>query len=85
MKSNGFGSFEQIIVFSVHRSSGDQVAPLPGMKPIEIHDDPGRSFFEWRNWSIRQGDDEGVVWYLTLALQSAQDSNWKIDWNKSIY
>jgi hypothetical protein len=85
MKSNGFGSFEQIIVFSVDTSWGDKVAHLPGMKPIEIDDDPGRSFFEWRNWSTKQGDDEGAVWYLTLAFKEAQDCNWKIDWDKSIY
>jgi len=85
MKSNGFGSFEQIIIFSVDREWADTVAQIPGMKPIEIGDDHGRSFFEWRNWTIRQGDDEGVVWYLTLAFKEALDCDWIIDWVKSTY
>jgi hypothetical protein len=85
MKSNGYGSFQQVITISVTRKWADTIAQIPFMTPLQIDDDPERAFFEWRHWCIRQRDDENVVWYLTLALPDDEDCDWKIHWNRTVY
>jgi hypothetical protein len=85
MKSNGFGSFEQIMVFSVDREWATRVAHIPGMIPLDRSDDDDRSYFEFRNWSTRTGNDEDAAWYLRLAFQDAHDCKFIIDWKNCVY
>ena len=44
-----------------------------------------RSFFLWKRSTSRTGDDETILWELSLLLKDTKDFELKIDWEKSTY
>lgn len=83
LRSNGFGRVEQQIVFSIEEK---QAASLPDdldITPLLKHTSPPRSFYLWRRWSTRRGDDEDIIVELSSILGA--ENGWQIDWSASIY
>lgn len=86
MKSNGFGSMEQSLVIHVPREQAPQLESLLDCVAWKQECDEERSYFLWRRWSTRAGDDEDVVFELSTHLDRAADKlDWKIDWVVSEY
>jgi hypothetical protein len=85
MKSNGFGSWEQRIIFHVDKEHEDQVATRLGIRPFKEAGEPVRTYFEWTRLTARPGNDEDVVWDLSMELGIGDVIDWKIDWDASDY
>ena len=85
LKSNGFGSFEQLIAVSTHGNWTDELLKIDGSKLLE--QDESRSLIQIPLLSRRTGDDETVVYeirYMLTAL-GVPFADWTIDWDRSQY
>jgi hypothetical protein len=88
LRSNGFGRIEQRIVFSV--PTGHEKSLPDDMDIALLHRDtntsPPRSFFLWRRWTTRRGDDEDIVFELFQTLGAPSTTlGWEMDWEASTY
>ena len=85
LKSNGFGSFQQIIVISIDQYWTDELLKIDGCKLLK--QDKSRSLIQIPLLSRRTGDDETVVYeirYMLTAL-GVPFADWTIDWDRSQY
>ncbi len=83
---NGFGRWQQTIMFHVPKRHSRIVSDQLGLTPIETLDDDGRASLKWTRLTVRPGNDEDVVWDLSTQLQDAQNVlDWGIDWRASDY
>ena len=85
LKSNGFGSFQQLIAVSVDQCWIDKLLKIDGAKLLQ--QDKSRSLIQIPLLSRRTGDDETVVYeirYMLTAL-GVPFADWSIDWNQSEY
>jgi hypothetical protein len=86
LTSNGFGRWQQTIVFHVPKRHCELVSARLGITPLEVSDTPDRISFRWSRWTVRPGNDEDVVWDLALQLQDGPNElDRKIDWEASSY
>lgn len=86
MKSNGFGRFQQKVIFHVAKDHAKAVAEKLGLEPFEIEGDPNRAYFEWTRLTARPGNDEDVVIDLfTMLGDTHDDIDWHVDWRASEY
>ena len=84
LPSNGFGRFEQQIVFSIQEGQRESLPDDLDMVPLADHSSPLRSFYLWRRWSARKGDDEDIIFALSATL-GIDRTDWNVDWSQSIY
>ena len=84
MVSNGFGSRTQKIIFHVELEQTEQVATKLGINPFKEAGEPVRAYFAWTRLTTRPGNDEDVVWDLSVLLDGRTDF-WEIVWNESAY
>lgn len=84
LPSNGFGRFEQQIVFSIQEGQRESLLDDLDIVPLADYSLPPRSFYLWRRWSTRRDDDDDVVFELSSIL-GVSDIEWQIDWARSIY
>ena len=85
LKSNGFGSFKQLIAVSTHKNWTDKLLEIDGSKLLK--QDKTHSLIQIPLLSRKTGDDETVVWELR-SLFSARGipfDDWSIDWSQSKY
>lgn len=86
MKSNGFGSLEQSIIIHVPEIQTKHFEEKLGIKPFKKEGCPLRTYFTWKRWTTRSGNDQDVVYDLFGILGSDPDKlDWKIDWEASKY
>lgn len=86
MRTNGYGSVEQVIVIHVPREAAELTASKLGIVPFKEAGTPSRSYFLWKRWSIKKGNDEDVVYEIDMILGDAEHKlDWKIDWDASEY
>lgn len=86
MKSNGYGSFVQNILVHVDREHAEPVASKLGIEPFKEVGEPLRVYFAWTRLTTRPGNDEDVVWDLSVLLGVVSDRfSWQIDWDASDY
>ncbi|MCY1220874.1 hypothetical protein D9M68_402690 [compost metagenome] len=87
MESNGFGSWRQKIIVHVDARHSEEVAKkLCVSGPFKKHGKPERAYFEWTRLTTRRGDDEDVVFELSMLLGiPPSKSDWHIDWDSSEY
>lgn len=86
MKSNGFGSLEQIIIIHVPKEHAKQCALKLGVEPFKEQGNPARSYFYWKRFTTRVRDDEDVVYHLFMMLGDPENKlGWKVDWDASEY
>lgn len=85
MKSNGFGSFQQLIAVSIDQYWTDELLKIDGAKLLK--QEKSRSLVQIPLWSCRTGDDETVVWELRyiLSARGIPFDDWSIDWSQSEY
>lgn len=83
MKSNGFGSLIQSIVFKVPHSQATVVADRLKTEADALDQNTGTASFTIEILTTKPGDDEMVVWKLATMLP--QDVHFRIDWGKSEY
>ena len=85
MKSNGFGSFQQLIAVSIDQDWTDELLKIDGAKLLK--QEKSRSLVQIPLWSCRTGDDETVVWELRyiLSARGIPFDDWSIDWSQSEY
>ncbi|RYZ81759.1 MAG: hypothetical protein EOP06_22925, partial [Proteobacteria bacterium] len=79
MNSNGFGRWKQSIVVRVSASKVGLFAQhLMSTPEINSHD-PSTAVMTWTRYTVRRGDDEGVVLDLWRAIDGFADScDWEI-------
>lgn len=82
IKSNGYGSFIQEIIFKVDISVVDAAKRELDDEPFKI-DDTHAYFKIYRN-DRKRGDDEGIVFDLWSEF-SFDNKHWSIDWENSVY
>ena len=85
LKSNGFGSFQQLIAVSIDQYWTDELLKIDGSKLLQ--QEKHRSLIQIPLWSCRTGDDETVVYeirYMLTAL-GVPFADWSIDWSRSNY
>ncbi|WP_457587229.1 hypothetical protein [Ensifer canadensis] len=85
MRSNGFGSSRQKIVVNVDAGHCEEVAKKLCVSGFKKQGKPERAYFEWARFTTRRGDDEDVVWHLSLLLGAGVHDGWEIDWDSSEY
>lgn len=83
---NGYGRWQQTIMFHVPKCHSKVVSDRMGLTQIERQVDDGRASFEWTRLTTRPGNDEDVAWDLSMHLKDAQNVlDWRIDWRTSDY
>ncbi|MEE4239544.1 MAG: hypothetical protein V2I51_22720 [Anderseniella sp.] len=85
LKSNGFGSFQQLIAVWVDKLHLPCLLSLPG---VELLDQPAdRALVQYPLWSTRPDDDETVVYELRYRFTGlgVPFEDWSIDWERSAY
>lgn len=85
LKSNGFGSFQQLLAVSIDQYWTDELLKIDGSKLLQ--QDKSSSLIQIPLLSRRTGDDETVVYeirYMFTALDIPFE-DWSIDWEKSEY
>lgn len=86
MRTNGFGSVIQEIVFHVDAASAAQVATILNAAPFKEAGNPPRAHFSWSRTSVRRGDDESAVFELSMLLDGKRNPiSWEVDWKASTY
>ncbi|MDQ0319649.1 hypothetical protein QO002_001787 [Pararhizobium capsulatum DSM 1112] len=86
MKSNGFGRFRQNIIVHVDRSHADEVTTKLEVLPFNEDGEPTQAYFAWSRLTKRPGNDEDVVWDLSVLLgYPGERFDWTVDWNLSKY
>ena len=85
LKSNGFGSFQQLIAVSIDRYWTDELLKIDGSKLLK--QDKSRSLIQIPLLSRRTGDDETVIYELRylFSARGIPFDDWSIDWEKSEY
>lgn len=85
LKSNGLGSFQQLIAVRVTKVHVPRLLSLPGVKLLEEHAD--RVLVEYPLWTTRPDDDETVVYELRYRFAALEIpfEDWSIDWERSVY
>lgn len=84
LPSNGFGRFEQQIVFSIQEGQRESLPDDLDIVPLADYSLPPRVSYLWRRWSTRRGDDEDVVFELS-SIFGVVGIDWQVDWARSIY
>ena len=85
LKSNGFGSFQQLLAVSIDQYWIDELLKIKDSKLLQH--DKSRSVVQIPLWTTRPNNDENVIWelrYMFTALDIPSD-DWSIDWEKSSY
>ena len=85
LKSNGFGSFQQLLAVSIDQYWIDELLKIKDSKLLQH--DKSRSLVQIPLWTTRPNNDETVVWelrYMFTALDIPFE-DWSIDWGKSSY
>jgi hypothetical protein len=82
--ANGFGRFEQQIVFSIQHERQESMLDNLDIAQLDDHLSPPSVSYVWRRWSIRKGDDEDIVMELSDTL-GINEIDWQIDWARSLY
>ena len=86
MKSNEFGRWKQSIVVRVAASKAATLAQRLVSTPEISSQDPSKAVMTWTRYTVRRGDDEGVLIDLWRAIDGFADScDWEIDWKASDY
>ena len=85
LKSNGFGSFKQLIAISIDKYWNDELLKIYGSKLLQ--QEKHRSLIQIPLWSCRIGDDETVVYELRyiFSARGIPFDDWSIDWSQSEY
>lgn len=86
MKSNESGRWKQSIVVRVAASKATTLAQRLVSVPEITYEDPSKAIITWTRYTVRRGDDEGVVMDLWRVIDGFADNcDWEIDWNASDY
>ena len=85
LKSNGFGSFRQVIAIWIGQYWTDELLKIDGSKLLK--QEKSRSLIQIPLWSCRTGDDETVVYEFRymFSARGIPFEDWSIDWSKSEY
>ncbi|PLU25400.1 hypothetical protein BMJ20_33500 [Sinorhizobium medicae] len=85
MESNGYGSWRQRVIVSVDSRYSDEVArKLDTSEPLKKQGTPERAYFEWNRFTTKRGDDEDVVFEMSMLLGNPSGRyDWQIDWDAS--
>lgn len=84
MKSNSFGSWKQRIIVSVEIDDAPRVAAKLGRQRFTEAGESGRVHFEWNRSAARRGNDEDIVFELSVLLGNSLDQyDWHINWGAS--
>ncbi len=85
LKSNGFGSFQQLIVVRVDKRHLPRLLSQPGVEFIEEQAD--HALVQYPLWTTRPDDDETVVYELRYRFSALEIpfEDWSIDWEHSVY
>lgn len=83
MRSNGFGSWSQKVIVHVDARHSEEVAKkLRASGPLKRQGKPERAYFEWTRASTSRGDDEDVVFELSMLIGDLPNHyDWNIDWS----
>ena len=80
-KSNGFGSFQFHLVFTVNNEHSQKLID-DGWEVLEKT--KAGTVFKFYFTSRKRGDDETALWDLGYALpKGVPDNSWRICWKKS--
>ena len=83
VKSNGFGSFELFLIFTVDKSHSTYLIN-DGWKAIE--ETSKGSVFKYHFTSRKRGDDETAMFELGYSLpKEVTLENYNIDWDRSVF
>jgi hypothetical protein len=85
MKSNGFGSLQQLIAVLIHNKHAPKFLNIEGVKLLEQREK--QSLMQYPLWTTRPDDDEILVYELRFRFSSLgiPFEDWSIDWEKSSY
>jgi hypothetical protein len=85
LKSNGFGSFKQLIAVRVNSIHVSRLLSLPGVKLLEERADC--VLVECPLTTTRPNDDETVVYELRFRFAALEIpfEDWLIDWERTVY
>lgn len=85
LKSNGFGSLQQLIAVLVDNEHALKLLNIQGVKLLEQGED--RSLVQYPLWTTRPDDDEILVYELRYRFSGLgiPFEDWPIDWGKSEY
>ena len=85
LKSNGFGSFQQIISVSIDQYWTDELLKIDGSKLLK--QEKYRSLIQIPLWTTKPNNDETVVYELRylFSARGIPSDDWKIDWESSEY
>jgi hypothetical protein len=83
LRSDGFGRIEQRIVFSIPAGQEENLPSDLDISSLETTTSPPRSFYLWRRWSVRLGDDEDIVRELSSVIGLTHV--WEIAWERSAF
>ena len=82
-KSNGFGSFQFYLVFTVNNEHSQQLVD-DGWEVLE--EAVSGTVFKYYFTSRKRGDDETALWDLGYALPDGVPmESYRIDWKRSVY
>ncbi|MCQ1772877.1 hypothetical protein NOI24_16325 [Neorhizobium galegae] len=86
MRATGYGSWLQEIMIEVANSDKMEFAHRLSIEPIPQIGDAATARFIWRRTSRSLGDDQDILWDLTVELgELAEKADWNIDWRGSKY
>ena len=85
LKSNGFGSFQQLLAVSIDQYWTDKLLEIDGSKLLQH--DKSRSLIQIPLWTTRPQNDETVVYDLRymFSARGIPSEDWSIDWEQSEY
>lgn len=83
LKSNGFGSFEKHLIFSVTEPHAKKLKQM-GWEVVGEH--VGGTEFKYSFTGRRKGDDESALWQLGHVLpETVPDNCWRVCWERSYF
>lgn len=86
LPTNGFGTRQQQIVLSIPAGLERNIPQNLDVTLLDQLTSPPKTFYLWRRWSNRIGDDEDVIHELFGALGTpTPDFDWEVDWQASAY
>jgi len=87
VKANGYGSWRQRVIVSVDGRYSEEVARmLDASEPFQKQGNPERAYFEWTRFTTRRGDDEDIVFELSMILGTPPSQyDWRVDWGATEY
>ena len=85
LRSNGFGSLQQLIAVLVDNEHVPKLLSSGGVKLLEQGEE--QSLVQYPLWTTRPDDDETVVYELRhrFSALGIPFEDWSIDWEKSEY